>query len=46
VLKKILIGGALLLVLLFVGVFFFAKSAITGETVRTALAAQVEKAIG
>lgn len=45
-LKKILIGGALLLVLLFAGVFFFAKSALTGETVRTALAAQVEKAIG
>lgn len=45
-LKKILIGGGLVLILLFAGAFFWAKSALTGETVRTALAAQVEKALG
>ncbi|MBM3773028.1 MAG: hypothetical protein FJW27_17430 [Acidimicrobiia bacterium] len=45
-LKKILIGAALALILLFAGVFFLAKSALTGEAVRIALAAQVEKAIG
>lgn len=45
-LKKVLIGGVLFFALLFAGVFFFAKSVLTGETVRTALAAQVEKAIG
>lgn len=45
-LKKIVIGGLLAAVLLFAGVFFWAKSVLTGENVRAALAAQVEKAIG
>ncbi len=45
-LKKIVIGGLLAIVVLFAGVFFWAKSVLTGENVRTALAAQVEKAIG
>lgn len=45
-LKKIIIGGLVAVVLLFVGAFFWAKSVLTGDAVRTALAAQVEKAIG
>lgn len=45
-LKKILIGGLIALVVLFGGAFFWAKSVLTGERVRAALADQVEKAIG
>lgn len=45
-LKKILIGGAVAVVVLFGGAFFWAKSVLTGDAVRSALAAQVEKAIG
>lgn len=44
--KKILIGGLLAVVVLFGGLFFWARTVLTGDTVRTALAAQVEKAIG
>jgi uncharacterized protein involved in outer membrane biogenesis len=46
VLKKIIIGGLVAVVLLFAGAFFWAKSVLTGDAVRAALAAQVEKAIG
>lgn len=45
-LKKILIGGAVAVVVLFGGAYFWAKSVLTGDAVRSALAAQVEKAIG
>ncbi|MGE3511064.1 MAG: AsmA family protein [Vicinamibacterales bacterium] len=45
-LKKIVIGGLLAAIVVFAGVFFWAKSVLTGENVRAALAAQVEKAIG
>lgn len=45
-LKKILIGGLIAVVLLFAGAFFWAKSVLTGDAVRSALAAQVENAIG
>jgi uncharacterized protein involved in outer membrane biogenesis len=46
VLKKILIGGLIACVVLFAGVFFWAKSVLTGDAVRSTLAAQVGKAIG
>ncbi len=45
-LKKILIGSLIAIVVLFAGTFFWARSVLTGENVRAALAAQVEKAIG
>ena len=45
-LKKILIGSLIAIVVLFAGAFFWARSVLTGENVRAALAAQVEKAIG
>src|SRR5262245_48341526 len=45
-LKKILLYGGLLILVLFVGAFFWARTVLTGDTVRAALAAQVEKAIG
>jgi uncharacterized protein involved in outer membrane biogenesis len=44
--KKILIGGLIAFVLLFAGTFLWARSVLTGENVRAALAARVEKAIG
>lgn len=44
--KKILVGGLVVLAVLFAGAFFWARSVFTGENVRSALAAQVEKAIG
>lgn len=45
-LKKLLVGGLIGVVVLFGGLFFWAKSALGGDAVRSALAAQVEKAIG
>ena len=45
-LKKILIGGLIAIAVLFAGTFFWARSVLTGENVRAALAAQVEHAIG
>jgi uncharacterized protein involved in outer membrane biogenesis len=45
-LKKILIVGGIVIVVLFAGVFLWARSVLTGENVRAALGAQVEKAIG
>jgi uncharacterized protein involved in outer membrane biogenesis len=46
VLKKTLIGGLIAIAVLFAGTFFWARSVLTGENVRAALAAQVENAIG
>ena len=45
-LKKILIGSLIAVVVMFGLAFFWAKSVLTGDAVRSALAAQVEKAIG
>lgn len=45
-LKKIMIGVVLAVVLLFAGAALWARSVLTGEHVRSALAGQIEKAIG
>lgn len=44
--KKVLIGGLAATVVLVGAMFFWARSILTSKQVRTALAAQVEKAIG
>jgi uncharacterized protein involved in outer membrane biogenesis len=46
VLKKIVIGVVVAGVVLFAGALFWARSVLTGENVRAALAAQIESAIG
>jgi uncharacterized protein involved in outer membrane biogenesis len=46
VLKKILLGGLVVVVALLVGVSLWARSVLGGDTVRTALAAQLAEAIG
>jgi hypothetical protein len=44
--KKILIAAAALLVVCAVGLFFWARSVLTGDAVRTAVASQLSQALG
>jgi uncharacterized protein involved in outer membrane biogenesis len=46
VLKKVLVGGVALALVVATGLFFWARAVLTQDTVRTALAAQLSKAIG
>lgn len=45
-LKKVLVGGGLVVAVLSVGLFFWARAVFTQDTVRTALAAQLSAALG
>jgi uncharacterized protein involved in outer membrane biogenesis len=46
VLKKVVIGGLVLVVLVLAGTFFWVRSVLAGDGVRTAIAGQISKAIG
>jgi len=46
VLKKVVIGGLILVVLVLAGGFFWVRSVLAGDGVRTAIAGQISKAIG
>lgn len=45
-LKKVLVGGGLLVAVLSIGLFFWARAVFTQDVVRTTLAAQLSRALG